>query len=562
MVTSRQGFDSETDLLAIIEDCLNNYASNVHLFQSPLATWEVVQCRLPVGTMPTPEQLSLTVRAVLDDLIEALRSSDSCDLNSPSVRRYIIADQLYRRGLKQTEICPSRLPLSKSQFYRERTETLLALANYVQQWEQRTVEQRKLRAMQTLAAASSTGHLSLVGIDSLVVQLTDALTSHEGAKLILLSGLGGVGKTTAARSAVERVLQLDRFDALAWINCQADLFTSTQTQTRQVPALTMDAFFGQMLWQLRPNPVSDRCVFDQIAEQAGAEKITFDQLLGVLHQEHERHEPSHLPLTEKRALVADFLWAVPTLIVVDGLEGFSDPQGLIQELSHLASRTNLKVLITSRYRFSEHHGAKLLHRRGLAASETIQFLRAYALERGTEAVDKATPDDLQRLVDASSGNPLVIQWIVNQLAVLPVQQVLSGLSSGTEAEIFGFIYQNTWESLSGPAQQVIGAIVRSTMAENGWDALQRSTRLRPDVLNRSLQELVAQSLVDVSAGSAPSYEVVPMTRAFVQNASNVETDHPWTPQFVETYRLQTNSDLADRIARKNTCRRWVREYRK
>src|SRR5512133_1606174 len=117
MATSVQASDSTSDLLAIIEDCLNNYASDVHLFQSPLTTWQVVRCRLPAGMMPTPEQLALTVRAVLDDLIDALRSSETCDLNSPSVRRYIIADQLYRRGLKQTEICPSHLPLSKSQFY-------------------------------------------------------------------------------------------------------------------------------------------------------------------------------------------------------------------------------------------------------------------------------------------------------------------------------------------------------------------------------------------------------------------------------------------------------------
>src|SRR5690242_15795580 len=90
------------DLLAIMEDCLNNYGSDVHLFQSPLVTWEVVKCRLPAGVASSPEQLASTVRAVLDDLIDGLGTSESCDLNSPSLRRYIIADHLYRRGLKPT----------------------------------------------------------------------------------------------------------------------------------------------------------------------------------------------------------------------------------------------------------------------------------------------------------------------------------------------------------------------------------------------------------------------------------------------------------------------------
>src|SRR5437868_2190128 len=116
--TSTQADTRTTDeLLAIIEDCLNNYASDVHLFQSPLATWQVVKCRLQTWITSTPEQLATTVRTVLDDLIDSLRSSESCDLNSSSARRYIIADHLYRRGLKQSEICPARLPLSKSQFY-------------------------------------------------------------------------------------------------------------------------------------------------------------------------------------------------------------------------------------------------------------------------------------------------------------------------------------------------------------------------------------------------------------------------------------------------------------
>src|SRR5215510_2720889 len=109
----------DDDLLAILEDCLNNYESDVHLFQSPLATWEVVRCRLQHGVPSTPEQLAVTVRAVLNELIDALHAPGTYDLNSPAMRRFIIADHLYRRGMKQSEICRSHLPLSKSQFYRE-----------------------------------------------------------------------------------------------------------------------------------------------------------------------------------------------------------------------------------------------------------------------------------------------------------------------------------------------------------------------------------------------------------------------------------------------------------
>ncbi len=411
--------------------------------------------------------------------------------------------------------------------------------------------------------ASPAGSMYLVGVDSLLSQLTNALMSPEGAKLIMLSGLGGVGKTAVARAAVERVLQVDRFHALAWINCQADRFSGTHVQMGQAPVLTTDALFDHVLRQLRPNPVSDRFLFDQIAVQTGSEKVTFDQLLGFLQQELDRHEPSHLPHSEKRSLVTDLLWAAPTLIVIDSLEAASDPQTLIEELWHLASRTNLKVLITSRSRFSEPHHAKLLEMRGLAESDAMHLLRIYASERGIETLDHAASDELRSVADASSGNPFVIQWIVNQLAMLPVQQVSSALAHGTGsgAEVFDFIYQNTWEALSVLARQVLIAIARSPIAGNGWETLQRSTGLSPDVLNRALQELVSGSLVIVSAGSDLSYQVVPMTRAFVLNTVGTGTDHQVSASF-ETYRPPTRNDLTSRIVHKDTYRRWARECRK
>src|SRR5262249_41439331 len=161
----------------------------------------------------------------------------------------IIADHLYRRGLKQPEICRSRLPLSKSQFYRERTETLVALTNYIQQWEKRTIERRKLMALKTLAMLSPVSDTRLIGVDSLVKQVTDALTAAEGSKLIMLCASGGLGKTAIAQAAVERVLNADHFHALAWINCQREQFTGTHIQAIDVPDLSVDEFFNQLLRQ-------------------------------------------------------------------------------------------------------------------------------------------------------------------------------------------------------------------------------------------------------------------------------------------------------------------------
>jgi NB-ARC domain len=515
MVSSVQTNERVDDLIALVEDCLNNYACDAHLFQSPLATWEVVKSRLPAVVTTTPEQLAVTVRAVLDDLIDALRPPESVDLNSPSVRRYIIADQLYRRGIKQTEICQSQLPISKSQFYRERTETLITLANGIQQWEERAVEYRKLRAIKTLAMSSPGGDTRLIGVDSLLAQLTQVLTAADSPNLIMLSGPAGLGKTAVAQAAVEHLLDADQFHTLVWINNQRHRFTGTHIQAIDTPVLTIDDLFSHLVRQLRPGAVSDERLFDVIAQEHQDGKATFDQVLSFLNEELDAQEPSDLPLAEKMSLVMDLLWSTPTLIVVDGLEVMPHAERLIDDLRQITSRT--KVLITSRNRYSECDYVQRIDMAALGESDAVRLIQKHGAERAIKAIEQAPAHDLRTLASVACGNPLVIKWLVNQLASLPVGQVLADLAQAASlsSELYKFLYRAAWDSLSEPARQVLVAIAQSPASAASWESLQRATGWKPEVLNRSLKELVAASLVPVSESLEPSYRVSPLTRAFV-----------------------------------------------
>ena len=517
MASSMQAIDcAAADQLAVIEDCLNNYGSDVHLYHSPLASQAVVKCQLPAGNASNPELVASIVRSVLDDLINALGSSEQCDLNSPSVRRYMIAHYLYRCGLKQTEICPTHLPLSKSQFYRERSETLVALTHYVQQWEQHIVERRRLSALKTLAMLSPGSDTHLVGVEPLVEQVSNALTAIDGPKLIMLSAIGGMGKTAVAQAAVERVLQADQFYALTWINCQREQFTGTDIEPVAAPEISVDEFFNQLLRQLSPISLSDRQLFEVVSDQAPEEKVTFDHVLGVLHQQLEQREPSHLPLSEKRSLAIDLLSDSSALIVLDGLEAVPEAQILIEEVRHLASRTRVKVLITSRLRFGDYHSCKHIEVHSLTEPDGMQLIRTLAEQQGIEAISRATDEELRQIASVAGGNPLVLKWIVNQLAAIPLDPVLSELAhvAGLGRDLYQFMYRHTWERLSTPAQQVLNAIARLPLRQTTWKTLSNITELRTDYLNRSLQELVRASLVQVSTGPDMAYRIGGMTRTF------------------------------------------------
>jgi hypothetical protein len=112
--------------------------------------------------------------------------------------------------------------------------------------------------------------------------------------------------------------------------------------------------------------------------------------------------------------------------------------------------------------------------------------------------------------------------MVNQLASLPAGQVLADLAqAGTlSSELYKFLYRAAWDSLSEPARQVLVAIAQSSDATARWEALQRATGWKADVLNRSLKELVASSLVPVSDSLEPSYQISSLTRAFVLAGSH------------------------------------------
>src|SRR5207247_6046963 len=111
---------------------------------------------------------------------------------------------------------------------------------------------------------------------------------------------------------------------------------------------------------------------------------------------------------------------------VDGLEAMPHAERLIDHLRQIASRT--KVLITSRNRFSECDYVQRIDMAGLAESDAVQLVQKHAAERAIKAIEQAPAEDRRALASVTCGNPLVVKWMVNQLAALPAGQVLADLA--------------------------------------------------------------------------------------------------------------------------------------
>jgi hypothetical protein len=73
----------------------------------------------------------------------------------------------------------------------------------------------------------------LVGRDEVLAAVSQALQDSTGKPVVVVSGLGGIGKTAAAYEIVKRVMQSGRFEKLAWETTKSEEFTGVGIRQRR-----------------------------------------------------------------------------------------------------------------------------------------------------------------------------------------------------------------------------------------------------------------------------------------------------------------------------------------
>ncbi|NJL57203.1 ATP-binding protein [bacterium] len=73
----------------------------------------------------------------------------------------------------------------------------------------------------------------LVGRDEVLEAVSDALQDTAGKPVIVVSGLGGIGKTAVAYEVINRVMQSGRFEKLAWETTKSEEFTGVGIRQRR-----------------------------------------------------------------------------------------------------------------------------------------------------------------------------------------------------------------------------------------------------------------------------------------------------------------------------------------
>lgn len=324
------------------------------------------------------------------------------------------------------------------------------------------------------------------GRETLLDDLMAALREPGARMVIGIDGLGGIGKTAAARQLVERSLSEKLFDAVIW-----EPRATGGISTASTP-LTWQSFVMAA------------------GRQLGAPDI-------------QRLSP-----VEQSERLAELMARTKTLIVLDNLEtARTDQAQFAQNLTPLLLPAG-KAILTSRRRFTGDVYA--VHLRGLDEESSLQLARHEARIKGIERVVNSSDEKLRALARKTGGSPLAIKLIVGQLHHLPLDTVLASLENvhfdqmepGDDEYVAFYkgIFWRSWRVLSREARRLLVSMSIFSPGLGGTlEMVTEISGLHPHRIPKRLDELWRASLIEVDSASLDQtrYYLHPLTQYFVMS---------------------------------------------
>ncbi len=325
----------------------------------------------------------------------------------------------------------------------------------------------------------------LVGRDSLVEQIWEALRDKNGRWLVGIDGQGGIGKTVLARDIAERCQEMCYFETIIWISASCS----------DLPGATIP--------------------------EGG---LTFERLLDEIATQMGVHDVAKMKLAPKEQRIRDMLYNRPVLLVLDNLETAVTPQEeIIERLRPFLNPS--KALLTSRHRFRGDLYA--IHLDGLIGDGAVKFIHQDAAEKGIQHVATARLEELTPIIDITGGSPLALKLIISQLQrfALPVimqnlTEVVAQPNGETEyTRFYRHVYGRSWSLLSENSQRLLLAMSNFAPGLGGnFEAIQQISALPyPDLIS-SVDALWQYSFLEVGEKSALHqirYYLHPLTQYFV-----------------------------------------------
>jgi hypothetical protein len=302
---------------------------------------------------------------------------------------------------------------------------------------------------------------------------------HQRSSVVLITSMGGMGKTSLAREVAARCLDgegaVPRFGAVVWVSDKD-----------------------------RPGTTNLSVLLDEIART-----LDYPGL-------------SQFTQADKRYEVEQLLRRQNVLVVVDNFETITDG-ALLEWLLRLPEPS--KALITTREYRREFRNSWPIDLGGMTDDEAQELIRArLRVLRIEKLVDD--PGQLEPLIAATGGNPKAIEIALGLIKYerMPFQQVVDNLYAARGA-LFDDLFSRAWSQLDQTARHALQALALFPTSTS-YAVLRNTVDIGGLAFDRVVEQLADLSLLDVqqtSIHTPPRYALHSLVRAFARGKLTKQT---------------------------------------
>ncbi|MGB0385903.1 MAG: NB-ARC domain-containing protein [Ardenticatenaceae bacterium] len=373
--------------------------------------------------------------------------------------------------------------ISDTMIYKLQKKSITSLAEELLEMDD-VLNQERIELMNKRLPPLNTLHV--IGLEEHINDLKEELVKPEAPWVMLLAGLGGIGKTTLANTLVRHLIPQGLFDDFGWVSAKSTSITLIGgVNPINEPALTVEALLEELVVQLMGD------VFKQ-------KQLSRDEAFSTLK--------GHLK--EK-----------PHLIVIDNLETVLDLKTLLPTLRTLANPS--KFLLTSRESLPQYADIYDYPVPGLSDSNGLQLIRQEARIRNLPHLANANDENLIPIYETVGGNPLALRLVVGQAYFQPINIILSDFVEARGkpiANFYDYIYRRAWDNMEETTRRLFLFMPLVTGYGADLDHIAAVTNFDPSDLRSALQDLIKMNLVDASRGLKEwRYSIHNLTRTFLEN---------------------------------------------
>ncbi|MCB0185543.1 MAG: tetratricopeptide repeat protein, partial [Caldilineaceae bacterium] len=365
------------------------------------------------------------------------------------------------------------------------------LQSYCTKWIVKNFPQKlspKAQAQLLRKRIGPASYQQFVGMEAELTDLYEQLIAPGPPWIIVLAGLGGMGKTSIAHRLASTIIEEQSFDNVGWVRVRhANSEFEKWRRANQKEMVDTDMIFDHLLEQLAPNVY---------------------------------HYSTNSSLTTLE-LLQTRLTAIPHLVVIDNIETIEGIDTLITQLDSLTNPT--KFLLTSRIDLPNEPSLYSYRLSGLTDQDALKLLRNEGAIRNVPRIHSAPDEILTPIYHATGGNPLALRLVVGQAISKPFDVILDEISQypvdQTEA-FFDFVFADMWEQLNSQTKALLINMLLTTNYGVHIDFLSAITQQSLPEVRATLTQLVAFNLVnsnDSSTSDAERYTVHSLIRTYLRH---------------------------------------------